>query len=163
MQADYNEQLLYEVDTIIEHAGGYGDREKPDMLKDQELTYQWDNPLSEMIERQKVQVIAEVSQLGQAVAALEAASTQSSALKQVDTVKTFRDGALALGAAKWLLDESDSEEAMDAQGEAQQMQNMIAAAPNVAQVIDSGVNAAKVASEIPIPAEPGIPLLPAPM
>ena len=31
-----------------------------------------------------------------------------------------------------------------------------------AQMIDSGVNAAKIASEIPNPAEPGTPLLPMP-
>ncbi len=43
------------------------------------------------------------------------------------------------------------------------MQGAIAAAPNVAKIIDSGVNAAQVASEIPNPAEPGIPLLPMPV
>ncbi len=125
--------------------------------------FQWDNPLSDMIERQKVQTISEMSQLGQAVAALEAAAAQSPALKQVDTVKTFREGAMALGGSRYLLDEADSEEAMAAQGEAANMQNMIASAPNISQVIDSGVNAAKVASEIPVTTEPGLPLLPAPM
>ncbi len=163
MQSDYNEQMLYEIDAVIDLAGGYQDREKPKQLKDQEIMFQWDNPLSDMIERQKVQTISEMSQLGQAVAALEAAAAQSPALKQVDTVKTFREGAMALGGSRYLLDEADSEEAMAAQGEAANMQNMIASAPNISQVIDSGVNAAKVASEIPVTTEPGLPLLPAPM
>ena len=38
---------------------------------------------------------------------------------------------------------------------------MIESAPNIAKLIDSGVNAAQVAGEIP--QETGVPLLPAPM
>ncbi len=162
MQADYNESMLYEIDNIIELAGGYADRDRPKQLEKEDLTYQWDNPLSDMLERQKVQVVAEVSQLGQAIAALEAAAAQSPALKQFDAVKGFRDGAMSLGAARWLLDEADTEEAMAGQEEAGMMQSAIAAAPNVAQLIDSGVNAAQVASEIPLSPDPGIPMLPMP-
>lgn len=161
MQSDYNETLLYEIDQLIELAGGY-DREMPQQIRTQDLTFQWDNPLSDMIERQKVQVVSEVAQLGQAIAALEMAAQQSPALKQLDSVKTFRDASLALGAARWLLDETESETAVAEQGEANAMQSAIAAAPNIASVIDSGVNAAQVAADIPNPAEPGIPMLPMP-
>lgn len=162
IQAEYIEQLLFEVDTMIDLAGGY-DRERPDMIDKEDLTFAWDNPLSDMIERQQAQVAAEVGQLAQAMAGLEAAAMQSAALKQINTVKMVRDTVMAVGGTKWLLDETESEEAMDAAGEQNALQGAIAAAPNVAQIIDSGVNAAQVASTIPNPAEPGIPLLPMPV
>lgn len=163
MQSEYNEALLYEVDTIIGLAGGYADREMPRALRKQDLQYQWDNPLSDMVERQKVQQVAEVSQLANTIAALEAAAAQAPALAQVDTGKMFRESSIAVGAARWLRDEDDAEKAVAANSESAAMQNMIASAPNIAQVIDSGVNAAKTAAEIPMQAEPGFPMLPAPV
>lgn len=162
MQAEYNEALLYEVDTIIDHMGGYSDREMPKSLTRDELQYQWDNPLSDMVERQKVQQVAEVSQLAQTIAALEAAAQQAPTLTQINTGKMFRESAIAVGASGWLLSEDEAEEAGEANAQAAQMQSMVASAPNIASVIDSGVNAAKVAAEIPMQAEPGFPMLPAP-
>lgn len=162
MQTEYNEALLYEVDKMIELAGGYSEVEMPEELRRGELQFQWDNPLADMMERQKAQQVSEISQLAQTIAALEAAAQQAPALKQLDTAKMFRDSAIGVGGAQWLLSEDEAEEA--AQGIAQQnaMQQAIAAAPNIAQVVDSGVNAAQVASQIPNPSAPGVPLLPAP-
>jgi len=162
MQVEYNDELLYVADQLIEQAGGY-DREKPKALKGEPLTFQWDNPLSEMLERQKSQMVSELGMLAQTVAALEAAAQQARAIKQVDTVKMFRESAMGLGTAGWLLDEFESEDAMAAQDEATGMQQAIGAAPNIAALIDSGVNAAKASAEIPNPSEPGVPLLPMPM
>jgi hypothetical protein len=163
IQSEYIEALLYESDAIIELAGGYSDRDRPKMLEREDMKFSWDNPLSDMIERQQAQVAAEVGQLSQAMAALEAAAMQSAALKQINTVKMVRDTVMAVGGTKWLLDEDQSDEAMDAAGKQNAMQGAIAAAPNVAAIIDSGVNAAQAAATIPNPSEPGIPLLPAPI
>lgn len=163
MKTEYSDEFLFEVDTLIEQAGGYASREKPQELKDVEMSFQWDNPLTDMLERQKAGKVAEIAQMGQAVAGLEMAAAQAPALKQTDTAKMWRESVISLGGAAWILDESATEEAISAGEEANAMQGAIAAAPNVAQIIDSGVNAAQVASEIPNPAEPGIPLLPMPV
>lgn len=158
MQSEYNESLLFEVDQIIEHTGGYADVEVPKQLRSSKLQYAWDNPLSDMLERQKAQLVSEVSGLGQTVAALEAAAAQAPALKQIDTAKMFREAVTGVGGAGWVLDEPTSKKSIAEAEKAARMQQMIAAAPNLAQVIDSGVSAAQAASEIPAQGEPGFAL-----
>lgn len=160
IQSEYIEALLFEVDGMIELAGGY-DRERPAILRNEDLTFSWDNPLSEMIERQQAQMVYATSALAQSIAGLEAAAQQATALKQINTIKMTRDSVMAVGAAKWLLDETESEEAMEAGAQQGMMQGAIAAAPNIAKIIDSGVGAAEAASEIPM--SPELPLLPAPV
>lgn len=162
IQADYNEAMLYEVDKAIEAAQGYGNVDVPEELKDVELTYQWDNPLTDMMERQKAQMVAEVAQLANTIAALEAAASQSPSLQQIDSVKMFRESVMGIGGAPWLLDESAAKKQGEMAAQMNGVQQMIGAAPNVAKLIDSGVNAAEAAATIPNPAEPGYPMLPAP-
>lgn len=163
MQQEYNDNLLYEIDTLIDMMGGYDERPMPKALSKDALTYQWDNPLSDMMERAKAQSVGEVSTLGQAIAALEQAAMQSKSVAQINTTKMLRDTMMALGESDWVLDEDEAEDAINAQAEANQMQQMVAAAPNIAQVVDSGVNAARAAQEIPGQAEPGFPIMPDPM
>jgi hypothetical protein len=163
MQSDYNDAVLREVGLLIDAVGGYSGREMPDSLKDEPLQYAWDNPLSDMIERQRAQMVAEISQVAQTLAGLEAAAAQSPALKQINPAKALRETVIGLGGAQWLLSEREAAEEQKALGQQQAQQQMIAAAPNIAQVIDSGVNAAQVASTIPQQAEPGMPLLPEPV
>lgn len=158
MQAEYNEALLYEADKLIELSGGYGDREKPKELQRLEMTYQWDNPLADMMERQQAQMVAEVSQLGQAVAALEAAAAQAPALQQLDTGRMFREATMGIGASRWVLDEDTASQKQQGTAQANQMREMVAAAPNIAQVIKAGSDAAATAAEIPAQAEPGFAL-----
>lgn len=162
IQADYNEALLYEVDKAIERAGGYRDMELPEELEGVELTFAWDNPLTDMLERQKAQKVAEVAQLANTIAALEAAAQQSPSLQQIDGAKMFRESAMGIGVASWLLDEKKAKKKGEAAAEVNAMNAAVAAAPNIAQVIDSGVNAAQAASQIPGQAEPSYPMLPAP-
>ena len=162
MQAEYNDPLLSEVDAQIELSGGYDGGEMPAALRKEMLTFSFENPLTEMLERQKAQMSAEIGQLAQAWAAIEMAAAQSPALKQVDASKGLRESVIAIGAADWLMDEDDAEEAGQAMGEENQMREAVAAAPNIAQLIDSGVNAAQAASTIPGVAEPGYPVLPGP-
>lgn len=163
MKVEYSDELLFEIDTLIERAGGYDSRRKPDELRDVELSFQWDNPLTDMIERQKVQRIAEGAQIGQTIAALAAAAAQVPDLQQADLGKMFRDGMVAIGNAAWLVDVKTGRQNAEAGAQANQMRELVAAAPNLAQVIDSGVNAAETAATIPNPAEPSYPMLPAPM
>lgn len=163
MQAEYNESLLREVDVMIEDRNGYKGRDKPSILMDEPLQYQWDNPLTDMIERQRAQSVAEISQVGQALAALEAAAAQSPTLKQIDTQKALKETAVGIGVARWLLPEAQARAEQAALAKQAQMQQLVAAAPNIAQVIDSGVSAAQAAGTIPQQAEPSMPLLPAPV
>lgn len=163
MKVEYSDELLYEIDTLIERAGGYASRQKPDELRGVEIAFAWDNPLTDMLERQKVQRIAESAQIGQTIAGLAAAAGQVPELQQTDLAKMYRDGMVALGNASWLVDIKTSRKNAEASAQANQMREMVAAAPNIAQVIDSGVNAAATAAEIPNPAEPSYPMLPAPV
>lgn len=167
MQVEYNVPLLMEIDRQIEKAGGYDGRDVPEDLTefmgDLPFSFAWNNPLSDMLERQKAQMVAEVSQLGQTVAALEAAAAQAQSLQQIDTSKMLRQGTIGLGGAGWLRDEDEAEELAQGNAEANQMREMVAAAPNIAQVVREGAQAAQIASDIPNPAEPGLPLLPAPV
>lgn len=158
MQSEYNEGLLFEVDKMIELCGGYAERPKPPQLRDVEMQYAWDNPLSDMLERQKAQKVSEVAQLANTVATLEAAASQAKSLRHLDTTKMLRESVMGIGAPEWLLDEDDANAQANADAKAAQMQQMVASAPNIAQVIDSGVNAAQAASEIPSQAEPGFAL-----
>lgn len=158
MQAEYNTALLYESDKLIEMVGGYRARAKPESLKKLELQYQWDNPLGDMIERQKAHLVSEVAQLGQTVAALQAAAAQAPALHQIDLERMFKEAAIGVGASNWLRDDREVARLAKDQARANAMQQMIASAPNIAKVVDSGVNAAQVASGIPNPAEPSFAL-----
>lgn len=162
MQAEYNERLLREVTGLIERAGGYDAREMPEALRGEQIQYAWDNPLTEMMERAKAQTVAEMSQVSQALAAIEAAAAQSPALKQLDPAKALRETVVALGAAPWLLSERQVAKEQAALAQQQQMQQMVAAAPNMAQLIDSGVGAAQAAAEIP-QSDMGISLMPEPV
>jgi hypothetical protein len=160
MQAEYNDPLLYEIDAQIDAAGGFNGMDRPDELKGTEFVFGWDNPLTEMLERQKAQRASELGQLANAWAALEAASAQSPALKQIDVSKGFRETAIAIGTAGWLLDEEAASEAGQQGAQANQMREMVGSAPNISQLIDSGVNAAQVAGDIQQMSEPGYPVLP---
>jgi hypothetical protein len=64
-----------------------------------------------------------------------------------------------------LLDEDDVDAEIEGRNQAAKQQQMIGAAPNIAQLIDSGVGAAQAAAEIPQQASPGfsMPLLPEPV
>jgi len=163
MQSDYNEAVLEEVDAVLDHIGYFDPDEAPDELRDQGIVYQWDNPLAEMIERQRAQQAAELSTLGQAWAALEAAAAQSPTLKQINVEKGFRESAISIGAARWLLDESEAKRSVQAGMQANAQQSALMQAKEMAPLIDSGVNAAQAASEIPVASEPGYPLMPAPV
>lgn len=165
MQSEYSEALLFEIDHLIDEAGGYDGADVPDVLRTldrEQMTYAWDNPLGQMIERAKVQSVSEVAQLGQAVAALEAAAAQAPSLRLANTEAMFKEGAISLGAASWLHDEDEARAMQEDDARRAEMQQLVASAPAMAQVIDSGASAAKTASEIPVAAEPGLPLLPAP-
>lgn len=165
MKSEYSDELLYEGDMLVERAGGYSGRPKPKALREippDEMEFGWDNPLTDMLERQKVQRITEVSQIGQTVAAYEAAAQQIPALQQVDTETMMRDGVVAVGGSSWIMAKQRLKAKQEAIAQQNAQQQMLAAAPNIAQLVDSGVNAAQVANEIPLMAEPGLPLLPAP-
>ena len=165
MQSEYNEALLHEIDMLIDLANGYEDREKPKELQGLDFQYAWDNPLSEMLERQKAQMVAEVATIANTIAALDQAAQQSPSVKQLDNVKMMRESVMGIGASAWLLSEEDAEEEQNEIAQANGMQQAIAAAPNIAGLIDSGVNAATAAATIPNQAEPGfaMPQMPEPV
>jgi len=163
MQVEYNDAMLFEADEMIDRAGGYGGRDLPADLDPKSLTFQWDNPLSDMIERQKANVAQEVASIGQAIAAIEAAAQQAPALAQIDTTKMFREVVIALKGAGWIKSEDELEGAVAGQADANAQAGMMSQAAGMAPLISAGAQAAKVASEaVPLAAEPNYPLLPAP-
>ena len=163
MQAEYNDPLLAEVDAQIEILGGYAARQRPKLLAAQrEFVFAWNNPLTDMLERQRAQMLSEVAQLGQAVTALEAAAAQAPALQQVDTGKMFRETLMGIGATGWLLSEREAAKNAQAGAQANQMREMIANAPQIADVVHRGAQAAQIAESIPNPAEPSYPMMPSP-
>lgn len=164
MQTDYNEAMLAEVDAVlVETDFAKTDMEaRPDALRNERMIYQWDNPLSEMIERQKVQVVSEVVQIGMTLAGFAQAQAQVPELNQVDIAKTFREAAISLNGSRLLLTEQQVKKQIEGQKAAQAEQAQVAQATEMAPLIDSGVNAAKTMSEIPMSTAPGYPMLPAP-
>jgi hypothetical protein len=162
MQVEYNEALLREVNALIEGAKGYASRPKPKILKDQVIQFQWDNPLTEMMERSKIQMVGEIGQIANVLAGLEMAAAQASSLKQLNSGKALRDTIIAIGGSSWMLSESDVKREQAALGQQAQMQQAVAAAPNIAQLIDSGVGAAQATAELPMQSEGGPLMLPAP-
>jgi hypothetical protein len=162
MHSEYNESLLYEVDAISEGLGMFPADEVPDIIRkhQDDISYAWDNPLTDMMERQKSQEVAEISQHAQAVVALEQAAMQSKALRRFNTEKMAIEPTVGLGGARYLLSDEEMEEKSAAIDQEVQQQKMVESAPNISQLIDSGVNAAQVASEMP--QDVGIPLLPMP-
>lgn len=163
MQVEYNDPMLAEIDAQIQLLGGYGMRPLPEKLQSGEFVFQWNNPLTDMLERQKAQTLSEVAQLGQAVTALEAAAQQAPALQQIDTAKMFRETVMGIGAASWVLDERTSAKKAQAGVQANAQREALAMAPGIADVVKSGAQAAQIASEIPQAAEPSYPVLPSPV
>lgn len=163
MQVEYNDPMLAEIDAQIQLLGGYSMRDMPEKLQDAEFVFQWNNPLTDMLERQKAQMLSEVAQLGQAVAALEAAASQAPALQQTDNAKMYRETIMGIGAASWVIDEREAKKKVAAGAEANAQREMMANAPAIADVVRSGAQAAQIASDIPNPAEPAYPVLPSPV
>lgn len=164
IESEYNGALCHETYQMIKLAGGFqnGPDLPPEIDDAMEMVFQWDNPLQEMLERQKAQRVSELGQLGQATAALEQAAGASQALQQVDAAKMFRDSAIAIGTASWLKDEQDAAAGQQAQAQQSGVQNLLANSKNISSLIDSGVNAAQAVGGIPNPAKPSYPMLPAP-
>lgn len=162
IEAEYNGAVCHETYQMIKLAGGFqgGPELPPDVEEALEMQFQWDNPLQEMLERQKAQRVSELGTLAQATAALEAASGQSLALQQVDAAKMFREAAIGIGTASWLKDEEQSAQGMGAVAQQAGVQNLLVNSKNIAQLVDAGVNAASAVGDIPNPAEPSFSMLP---
>lgn len=165
MQTDYNEAMLGEVDAVLQDTDfAQLDAEaRPEILDGERMMYQWDNPLSEMAERQKVQVISEVTQVGMTLASFAQAQAQVPELAQLDIAKSFREAAISLNGSRLLIDETKAKKQIEGAQAAQAEAASMAQAQQMAPLIDSGVNAAKTMSEIPISTAPGYPMLPAPV
>lgn len=163
MQAEYNEAVLNEVDAVVQSVGMFPPHEMPDALRRNidDVQYAWDNPLAEMIERQKAATVGEISGLAQTVAALEEAAKAAPSIQQADTGKMFRESMIGLGGARYLLPEERAAAERQALEQANAEAAQMAAAPNMARLVDSGVNAAQVSAEM-AQTDLGIPLLPAP-
>lgn len=158
MQADYNDPMLAEVDLQIQEMGGYDGREVPGILREAisgpGMTFAWNNPLSEMIDRQLAQRLAEVGTIGQTIAGIEAAAGQVRPLRHIDTGKALRETVIGLGGASWLVDEATANARADEDAKAAAQQQQLAAAPVLADVVHRGAQAAQIASEIPSMSEP---------
>lgn len=166
MKSEYSDAVLYVADALVEAANGYVGREMPPDLKGlsrEEMLFSWENAISDMLERQKVQRISQVAQVGQTIAGYEAAAQQVPALQQVDSETMMRDGVVAVGGSGWIMAKRKLEAKREAIAASNAQAQMVAAAPNIAQLVDSGVNAAEAASNIPMIAGQDIGLMPEPV
>lgn len=162
MANNYNGDFFHECDQIVELNGGYAMRDMPEDIKEMELQYQWDNPLSQMVDRVKSQTISEVADIANVVASIEQIAAQSKALTRLNPAKMLRSGVVAIGGAEYLKEEDEAKQEEAALDEQMQADKAAAMAPDMANALQSGVNAAKAAAEIPDMADPSFPILPVP-
>jgi hypothetical protein len=134
MQVEYNAEFLYEVDNVLTSMGTWENDEIPqDLMQDESgIEFAWDNPLTDMIERQKATVVAEVGQLAQVIAALEAGAAQAKSLARLDYGEMFEDAVVGLQGSKYILEDEQKEEAQQGVEQQQQVDALMANAPNIA-------------------------------
>lgn len=128
-------------------AGAYGpvDRngipqDMPDILLGQNLTYEFNNSLTEARDRQVIQAFQESSQL-----IAIAAQMDPGAIAEVDTRTAFRDafGAVPSSRADWLVDAKKAEAGRAQIAQAQQEQAALQQAGHVAEVAGAAGGAAQ--------------------
>jgi hypothetical protein len=104
IQDEYNAQLLYEVDDMIEERGGYDQIEQPQGFDKEGTSYQWDNPLTDLQERAKAVQIGEIAQLVTSLTGMAQARQVLPEVAHLDFEKMTRSGTMAIGGSPYLRD-----------------------------------------------------------
>lgn len=130
MEVEYNAALCEEDFELILGMGGFGPLDDmPEVLRGQEIRWQFDSPLQAASERGKVQAFAEAQQLLSAAMGIDPSTRHD-----FDVHKAFRE-ALTAGPADWIVSEDEAEAARQADAQA-------AAAQRAAEMIGQGADLA---------------------
>lgn len=149
VEADYNGELCEQTFEIMLRAGAFGrPQDIPESLQGQEITFRFESPLSEMIERRKGQQWIETMNLTAATAQLDPT------VANIPDAKTaLRDVLKGIGTpAAWLRSEEAAQaleeqqkQAMEAMGQMQALEQGAGAAKDAAAAAKSGAEAAEMA------------------
>ncbi len=120
--------------------GAYGPVENfPPELRGREITYTFNNPLSQERQRRKVGQFGESVQLAGAIAEVD-----PSALVDAEPIRWFRDAMRGVGApADWLKKEEDADRIRGQQAKQQQAQQQMDQVAQVAEVAKAGGEASQ--------------------
>lgn len=122
MEDDYNAQLCDITFETLMHAGAFGAPDNiPEGIRGTQTQFQFEGPLSEMIERDKGQKFMQSKAM-----IAEAAALDPSAAQILDVKATLRDVLGGIGApAKWLRSQEEVDAAEAAQEEAAQSAQLL--------------------------------------
>lgn len=142
MEVEYNSGLCEKTFSLMLGLGAFGDpRAMPEILRGQDVRFQFDSPLQEATERVKAQTFAQAGQLLlQAVQVEMAAKQADSVLTEAwDMDRAWRDALVGIGSpADWMVDEKVAAERIEtrrrAAAEAQAKQAELAAHAQTAQL-----------------------------
>lgn len=135
MERDYNGQLCEHTFELMIHASPELRRSIPKSLSEAELTFQFESPLHDAIEKVKVGQFMEATQI-----LATAVQLDPSVALIVDNKKATRDVLGAAVPADWLRTEADVERMAEEQARAAQTQQLL-------QTMQQGADVAKTISE----------------
>lgn len=121
MEADYNGRLCETTFEILSRAGAFGDPRKiPKSIQGSDIRFTFESPLHEATEKAKVGQFMEAQQI-----LAQAINLDPSTAYIVDGKKATRDVLEAVAPSEWLHTESDVDDMIARQEQAQQTQQML--------------------------------------
>lgn len=140
IEADYNASICEDTFELCLRGGVFGSmQEIPEMLRGQDIKFQFRSPLSESLDRQKAQSFAEAKQM-----LAETLPLDQSAARMIDIRKALRDVLESVGVPMgWIRDEEEMQAMDEADQKAAQMQQALAAMQQGAGIADQMGSAAK--------------------
>lgn len=140
IEADYNASICEDTFELLLRGGAFGRIDDiPEMLRGQDIKFQFRSPLSETLDRQKAQSFNEAKQM-----LAETIPLDQSAARMVDVRKALRDSLEAVGVPmSWLRDEEELQAMDEKDAQAMQMQQTLAAMQQGAGIADTMGSAAK--------------------
>jgi hypothetical protein len=137
MEVEYNGPLSEDTFELLMRAGVFGSPfEMPEELQGRTIKFMFESPLHDALEREKTQRYLESTSLVANAAAVDPAATHI-----INNRKALRDALLAGGIPpQWLKSEAEVDEALAAEAQAQQTQQLLEqmqAGANIAQTIGS--------------------------
>lgn len=121
VEANYNGAICGTTFELMLAWGGFGPmQEVPESLRGQDVTFRFESPLHDAIEKQKAQQFVELKGVLADTLALD-----PTVAAHVDITTAFRDVVSAIAPAKWLRSEDDANRDIDKQQQAQQAQQLI--------------------------------------
>lgn len=123
MEYEYNSPICDKTFELILRNGGFGSAmDFPEELQGQEVTFQFESPLHDAVEREKGQRFLEAKAM-----LADAVALDPNVADQVDIVAAFRDVLEGIGVpAKWTRSEDEAKKIGAARAQAQQTAEMLA-------------------------------------